>query len=443
MEDEGRVNEPLVVKFGGTSVGDGASIKRAAEIVAGAASEDRPVAVVVSAMAGTTDTLLGYAEATATNSTRTATGATYEGSVVELHRTLAARHLEAAREAVCGGHYPKVEERVLKLLRGLVEAIAAPFDDPDARRAEVAVYGERLSAEVLAGAIQGAGKLASVVSPDPIATDAGFAEAEVDAERTRARCGRYVRPLLDGGVVAVVPGYAGRSLEEKQTTLGRGGSDLSATVLGRALGSREAWILTDVSGVLDADPRLVPGARPLPQLSYREAGTFAELGAKVLHHRTVEPAAGINMQVRVLNTFDPENPGTLVCGEERGPGVRCVALQRGISVSGSPKSADAPADPAEDVFCVVGDEWDGPRILEKDEWGGVAAVVCVGSPGREDLSRGLESLEGVDIGPVAAGFCPSGLVFAVPVGDADEALRTLHRALIVESGVGLVAGGAV
>ena len=320
MEDEGRVNEPLVIKFGGTSVGDGASIKRAAEIVAGAANEDRPVAVVVSAMAGTTDTLLGYAEATATNSTRTATGATREGSIVELHRTLAARHLEAAREAVPGEHYPKVEERILELLRNLARAITAPADNPDVRRAEVAVYGERLSAEVLAGAIRGAGKPASVVSPDPIATDAGFAEAEVDAERTRARCSRYVRPLLDGGVVAVVPGYAGRSPEEEQTTLGRGGSDLSATVLGRALGSREVWILTDVDGVLDADPRLVPEARSLAQISYREAGTFAELGAKVLHHRTMEPASETNMKV----------PGTqhLRSQKSRYAGVRGRARSR-------------------------------------------------------------------------------------------------------------------
>ena len=140
------------------------------------------------------------------------------------------------------------------------------------------------------------------------------------------------RPCWNVIIVAVVPGYVGRSPEGEPTTLGRGGSDLSATVLGRALGSPEVWIMSDVDGVLDADPRLVPGASLMPRLSYREAGVFAGLGAKVLHPRTMEPAEEAGIEVFVRNTFAPEGPGTHVTGFEPGAGVRCVALGQNVAM---------------------------------------------------------------------------------------------------------------
>lgn len=417
MEREGTVNEPLVIKFGGTSVGDGAAIKRAAEIVAGAASEDRPVAVVVSAMGGTTDTLLGYSEATAKmdaeGTDRTSTGATREGAIAELHRTLAERHLKAARETVAEEYFPKVEERLLARLGELTEAISAPADEPDARRAEVAVYGERLSAEILAGAISSVGAPAAVAAADPIATDSGFAEAEVDVEETRERCTRYVRPLLDEGVVAVVPGYGGRAPDGQQTTLGRGGSDLSATIVGRGIGSNEVWIMSDVDGVLDADPRLVPDAALLPRLSYREARVFAELGAKILHYRTMEPAAEAGIEVFVRNTFNPESPGTQVTALEEGAGVRCIALRRNMAV---------------EVPCTSG---------HRNE---AAVVVCIGSPEKSDTKKGRKLLREAGISVLHFGKATAGLVFLVPEREAERALRILHDALVTIPEAGALAG---
>ena len=227
------------------------------------------MAVVVSAMSGTTDTLLGYADATGGRKGRTLTGATREGSVAELHRSLAERHLRAAREVVSPEHLPAVEERLRALLIELTRAFDGPAGNPAARRAGIAVHGERLSTGILAGTIKSLDVPAAAVARDPIVTDAAFDGAEVDAAETRARCSRFVAPLLEGGTVAVVPGYVGRSPEGLATTLGRGGSDLSATVLGRALGAEEVWIMSDVDGVLDADPRLVPNASRLPRLSYR------------------------------------------------------------------------------------------------------------------------------------------------------------------------------
>ena len=392
-----RRDHRLVIKFGGTSVGGGAQFVRAASIAAGAA-RTRPVAVVVSAMSGTTDTLLGYANLTGDGTPR-------EGSLAELHRSLADRHLAAAREAVLPELLPGVERRILELLRELVAAIGAPLDEngPAARRARIAVFGERLSAAILAGAISTKGAAASVVAGDPISTDAGFAEAEVDVVETRERCSRFVAPVLEDGRVAVVPGFVGRSPEGLPTTLGRGGSDLSATVVGRGIGASEVWIMSDVDGVLDADPRLVPDATLLPQLSYREAGDFAELGAKVLHPRTMEPAAEVGMEVLVRNTFNPECSGTRVTDSVEEGGVRCVALRRSLSV---------------ELPCATGHRREA------------SAVVCIGSPDDRDLRRGQEKLHRAGISPIHAGIAAAGLVFVVFAEKAEEALRVLHEGLV-------------
>ena len=189
------LERPLVIKFGGTSVGGGAQFVLAATIVAEAA-KNNPVAVVVSAMSGTTDTLLGYASMSSGWVRRK--DETHEASIAELRRMLAERHLHAAREAVAAEHLPGVEGRVVDLLGELEEVIKASSDDVKARRDEIAVYGERLSAEILAGAISTQGAPAGVVAADPIATDRRFGEAEVDPVATRERSARYVSPLLKG-----------------------------------------------------------------------------------------------------------------------------------------------------------------------------------------------------------------------------------------------------
>jgi aspartate kinase len=404
--DESVSDRPLVIKFGGTSVGDGACFSRTAGISIEAV-RDRPVAVVVSAMSGTTDTLLGYADTTTGRSGRTSTGATREGSVAELHRTLSDRHLRAAREAVSAQQFPEVERRLLDLLDDLTRAVNQPPENPAARRAAIAVHGERLSAEIMAGAIRSAGTPAAVVAEDPIATNAGFDGAHVDPSETEQRCSRLVAPLLDNGAIAVVPGYVGRSPEGLPTTLGRGGSDLSATVIGKALGSREVWIMSDVDGVLDADPRLVPEAALMPRLSYREASLFAALGAKVLHPKTMEPASEAGIEVRVRNTFNLDCPGTQVAEYEDTRGVRCVALRRRFAV-------EAPCAPGHKRKA--------------------AAVVCIGIPTDGDLASGLRCLREAEISTLHAGPAGAGLVFVVGAEAAEEALRTLHAGLLSPTG---------
>jgi aspartate kinase len=401
-----QLQKPLVIKFGGTSVGGGAEFVRAARIAAEAAGE-RPVVVVVSAMSGTTDTLLGYASMSSSWVKRTLAHHTHESSVSELRRTLAERHLRAAREAVSPDLLPEVEGRIVDLLGGLEEVIEAPSDNLKARRDEIAVYGERLSAEILAGAICNQDARAEAVAADPIATDGRFGEAEVDPDSTCERTARYVSPLLERGLVAVVPGYVGRSPEGLPTTLGRGGSDLSATVLGRALGSEEVWIMSDVDGVLDADPRLVPDASLMPRLSYREAGVFAGLGAKVLHPKTMEPASDAGIEVYVRNTFAPEVAGTHVTGFDPGAGIRCVALRQNVAVQ---------------IPCTDG------------RAGRAAMVVCIGSPEEDDLARGRKVLRDAGIAPLHFGIAAAGLVFVVSADAGLDALRALHAGLIPPEG---------
>lgn len=415
-------------------MGGGAEFLRAARMVAGEARM-QPVAVVVSAMSGTTDTLLGYAETTARSTGRTSTGATREGSLAELHRTLAERHLSAARRAVDEPHLAAVEERIRELLAELLDAVVLVEDAgevgdssefSDARRARIVVYGERLSACILAGAIASVGARASVAG-DPIATDGDLVEAEVDPARTRERAAENVAPLLEAGEVAVVPGFVGRSPEGSQTTLGRGGSDLSATALGAALGSREVWICSDVDGVLDADPSLVEGARLIPRLSYREASAMAGLGAKVLHPKTMEPARESGIEVLVRNTFNPECAGTRVCGHEPRFGVRGFGLTRGLSV------ALGATEPSAPVSRVLGSGGGGVDHLLHSEGADSAAVVGVGSPGRDGLSAGISALEEAGIAARWAGLCKEGLLFVVDDGEAREALGALHRVLMRES----------
>lgn len=382
---------PLVIKFGGTSVGSGEAFVRAAAIAAGATSDGRPVAVVVSAMSRTTDTLVRLASEAK------------PGDAEALRDALLERHLSAAREAVDPERLPAVERRLRDLLGGFPALVGAEYPNGRARRDAISSFGERLSSVVLAGAISSAGVPASVVAEDPIATDDRFGEAEVDAEETRARCSRFVAPLLAGGSVAVVPGFVGRTPEGDVTTLGRGGSDLSATVVGRGLGASEVWIMTDVDGVLDADPRLVPDARLMPELSYREATLFATLGAKVLHRRTMEPASEAGIEVLVRNTFRPDAPGTRVTNREEGPGLRCVALRHDVPV---------------EVPC-----GNGHRSR-------AASVVCIGRSERGDLKRGVRLMKKARIPLLHAGNAKAGLVFFVAAEHAEAALRTLHAGLI-------------
>ncbi len=297
---------PHVHKFGGASLADAAAIGRATGIVRSHRPE--PAVVVVSAIAGATDALLALGRH-AERGDREATS--------RLLRALRARYAQAARAVG-----PRGAEG-----RELLAAVSAELDelaeltaglrllrDLSARTSDFMVArGERLSARIVAAALAASGVRARYVDATTvIRTDAHFGHASPDYARTDRAVRRALRPLLARGVVPVVPGFIGASPAGEVTTLGRGGSDLTATLLARALGASRVSLWKDVPGFLTADPRVVSDARVIPELHTREAAELAYYGAKVLHPRALIPLAGRKIPVFVRPFADPASPGSEV-----------------------------------------------------------------------------------------------------------------------------------
>jgi len=180
----------------------------------------------------------------------------------------------------------------------------------------VAALGERMSVRLLAAAIESGGQAAQFVEASQlIVTDRQFQSAHPQMDASRQKMQSVLNPLMDKGIVAVVTGFMAATEDGIITTLGRGGSDYSAALVGALLPSQEVWIWTDVDGVMSADPRLVTEAHTIPTLSYREVAELAYYGAKVLHPLTIRPVVEAGIGLRVLNTFNPANPGTEIVGE--------------------------------------------------------------------------------------------------------------------------------
>jgi aspartokinase/homoserine dehydrogenase 1 len=323
------MKKPLaVMKFGGTSVGDAACIARAAEIIAAAARKGCVVAVV-SAMSGVTNMLVASAK-------RAESGDREEGRA--LANVLRVQH-EVAIDALIrpGKRRDQVSERVSEVLgeaQRLCEGTALLHELTPRTLDSISSIGERLSAPVVAGALAELGIDAQPIeATDLIVTDSHHGGAEPLAEITRERSEALLRPLLQKGVVPVITGFIGSTADGILTTLGRGGSDYSATILGAALNADEVIIWTDVDGVLTADPRLVLEARTIPEISYREAAELAYFGAKVLHPKTLRAIMETGIPVWIRNSFRPEHLGTKITPEGRGNGGGVKALTAMIDVA--------------------------------------------------------------------------------------------------------------
>src|SRR6266702_1732179 len=295
---------PHIHKFGGASLAHAAGVRHAAGIVV--AHRPAPQVVVVSAMGGVTDALLDVAA-------RAARGDA--SHVKRTARTLRAKHAAAARGLLAAG----------ARLDALLAAIDAAFAELEqlaggvgivreltARTTDYLVaWGERLSARLFAEALAAAACPATYVDAVAVVqTDGTFGNASPDLARTERAARKVLAPLLGRGVVPVVPGFLGAAPDGQVATLGRGGSDLTATVLARALGAREVSLWKDVPGLLTADPRIVPDARVVPQVHVREAAELAYYGAKVLHPRALVPVIRRNVAIRIRPFADPTSLGT-------------------------------------------------------------------------------------------------------------------------------------
>ncbi len=482
---------PEIHKFGGASLADAAAFKRAAGIVT---SRPGPRAVVCSAPSGVTDGLLGLA-----------------------------RRARSGQEPGLAADSIALRRRYQEILQGLVptkaarkapaEEIDRSFDELDAlltsllvlkeltpRTSDfIAARGERLSALLFVAALEAAGEKARYVDAvEVIITDGPYGGASPNLMLTDMEARKVLRPQLDKGIIPVVPGFMGAvpATEDDDpgtirpaATLGRGGTDLTATLLARALGAREVLLWKDVPGLLTADPRVVANARVIPQLHVREAAELAYFGAKVLHPRALIPVAGRNIPVYVRPFGDPRAPGTEISGRrtlDRYPvkalsamggqalvtvagngmlGVPGIAartfsalFQEGISISLISQSSseqsicfsvpEVVAKKARDRLSeVFREEIAREEINRIEVRGGLStlAVVGLGMAGHPGIAarvfRALADI-GINIVAIAQGSSELNISFVVAGADAARAQQAIHDAFqLSKIGGGAVAGG--
>lgn len=459
-----------VLKFGGTSVGDSRAIAQVVAIVADQVTRDRDVVVVTSAMRGITDLLINSARAAAAGDRQ---------HYRDARLTLVARHHDAA-EALVGDLdeltqlEAQVDERVREFER-LCMAVSILGELTDRGLAVISGLGERLMAPILAAAIRSRGLRAQYVDAgELIVTDDNFASAtplmEVTAAATRSR----LLPLLEQGIVPVVTGFVAATEAGVPTVLGRGGSDYSAAILGAALDAAEIQIWTDVDGVMTADPRIVPDACPLQELTYGEAAELAYFGAKVLHPKTMLPAIDRGIPISVRNTFNPAFPGTRVVAHVTNRGaVKALTVIRGlalVTVAGrgmmgvpgiAARTFAAVAAQGANVLmisqasseqsiCFVVPEAEAGRVasgleaafsdeirrrlidgVSSEQEMVIVAIVGEGMRGTPGIAARLFSAlgeKGVNVVAVAQGSSETNLSLVLASSDADAAVRYIHAA---------------
>jgi aspartate kinase len=320
----------LAMKFGGTSVGNAQAHGQAADIVLETRKDWDHLVVVVSAMSGVTDALTEGARTAASGDNQT-----YRAIVADLR----VRHYRAVDELLD----PNGERaQLLATVDDYLDEFAAFCHSvhvlgevtPRAMDA-ITSLGERINARILAAVLRQRGAESKAVdATELIVTDREFQNAVPLMDLTRERVDSRLSPLLGEGIVPIITGFVGATEDGVTTTLGRGGSDYSAAILGDCLDADEVWIWTDVDGVMTTDPRIVPRARVLPILSYNEVSELAYFGAKVVHPRTIRPVVERGIPLRVKNTFNPGHAGTRIDRKaEVAPStVKAVTAIEGLSL---------------------------------------------------------------------------------------------------------------
>ena len=325
----------LVMKFGGTSVGSAERMQVAARLSA-EQRKRRPTVIVVSAMSKVTDLLL---ETIRRAETGNQPG--IDSDVEKLrgrHRETCAALLPAAMQA---GVLERMEAIIAEFQR-IVNGVCLLGEAPPRAVDEAIAVGERLSTQLLAAYLESTGTRAEAINAASlIVTDAVFGNATPLLDATREKSRTALLPLLAEGVLPVVTGFNGATADGRATTLGRGGSDFSASILAGALDASELWIWTDVDGIMTADPRIVSDCAVLENITYREAAELAYNGAKVLHPRTLAPLVGRHIPVWSKNSFAPDKPGTKIVPKiAAASGARAVTSMANVAlVSIEPASA--------------------------------------------------------------------------------------------------------
>ena len=303
----------IIAKFGGTSVSAAENIHTIGQIVEKEKKEQHAIVVVVSALSGITDLLLGSAGLSAQIRHR------HQDLVWKLWQN------KQKREQIMG-FIDKQLENANRLL-SKKEKDKKLLD-------QIVSYGEIMSSYIVSNWLSECGMSSQqIIASEIIVTDSNFGSAEFLLNQTEKKAQKIISPLLKKGIVPVVTGFIGANEKGEITTLGRGGSDYSASILGLCLKASEVQIWTDVNGIFTADPRLVPSARPIKRVSYQEASEMAFFGAKVLHPRTIRPAVKAGIPVLVLNTFNPRHKGTLITNKtEKSGRVTALSFKKKVTL---------------------------------------------------------------------------------------------------------------
>jgi aspartate kinase len=465
----------IVMKFGGTSVGSAERIAQAAQLAVNTASQGHQAVVVTSAMSKVTDTLITAARQAATGHW----DPKVKHDLFDRHKAVADALLagDPARHAAVLDTLRQRLDRFEKLCYGLsmVHELTPRLLDA------ISGTGEILAAPLVAAAIAARGRSSYAIdATDLIVTTDQFGGAEPLIDETRAKTRGQLEASIAKGEIPVVTGFIGATADGVMTTLGRGGSDYSASIIGAALDANEVWIWTDVDGVMTANPTEVPEARTLSEISYSEASELAYYGAKVLHYKTILPAFRQRIPVRILNSFNPAHPGTRVSveGHPSARGVKAVTSIRGvilIAISGTglqgipgiaAKTFDVVAAQqanvlmisqasSENNICFVLSAAEAPRVvaalraaLEFELARGhideitaeqqVAIVAAVGdkmrgAPGIAATVFSALGTAGINIIAISQGSSERNISLVVTEREATEAVRAIHRAFRLEA----------
>ncbi len=457
-----------VMKFGGTSIGDAERIKGVVRIVSDGAHTGR-VVVVVSAVSGVTDMLIMAAQ-------RAAEKQTFEALQFVLN--VQKRHAEIVEALQLGDEKSTMHSEVQALvgeLQNFIQSVSILGEVTPRTLDYISGIGERLSCRLVSAALRGAGCRSEAVEATRfLVTDDTFGNAFPLMLWTEERAKAVLGPMLENGTVPVVTGFIGATEDGFTTTLGRGGSDYSASIVGSVLGANQIIIWTDVDGVMTANPRVVAEARTLPQISYLEAAELSYFGAKVLHPKTIAPAVERRIPVYIRNSFHPEGPGTLIgpdSQEGAGPVRAITSISKLALLTVQGKGMIGLPGVAARLFSTVAheninvlmisqssSEYNISLVIEDrfarraetaldhafegeirhgliegiDVHSGVSIVAVIGSGmrGKPDVAGRVFTLlgaESIDVLAIAQGSSELNLSFVLPSVDEDRAVRKIHN----------------
>jgi bifunctional aspartokinase / homoserine dehydrogenase 1 len=324
----------LVMKFGGTSVGGSQAMRETAELITNTKDKWGRVIVIASGMGSkpvkVTDLLLGGAKAALDGDRQAYMDIAEEMRQVHFEAIDGLLEPEGERQAILAENQEFINHYL-----ALCEAVCVLGELSPRALDAISGMGEQMSVRILAAYLRQLGHQAEAIDAmELITTDDNFQSANPLMGITHQRTTSRLLPLIKNNVIPIVTGFIAATKEGVTTTLGRGGSDYSAAIIGQTIDADEVWIWTDVDGVMTADPRLVPDAKSIPVLTYREVSELAYYGAKVLHPKTMRPCVENDIPLRIKNTFNPDHPGTVIVanGQGKNGGIKAVTAIKDLNL---------------------------------------------------------------------------------------------------------------